>query len=64
VKVQVFDVTGRFVKTLVNDRVYHRVLTLTWDGTNEKGEVASTGIYFIKAQAGSQQGCKKVLVLR
>ena len=64
VKVQVFDVTGRFVKTLLNDRVYQRVLTLTWDGTDEKGEVTSTGIYFIKAQAGSQRGCKKVLVLR
>jgi len=64
VKVEVFDVTGRFVKTLLNDRVYNRVLTLAWDGTNEKGEVTSTGIYFIKAQAGHQRGCKKVLVLR
>ncbi len=64
VKVDVFDVTGRLVKTLLDDRVYNRVLTLAWDGTNEKGEVASTGIYFIKAQAGHQRGCKKVLVLR
>jgi hypothetical protein len=64
VKVQVFDVAGRFVRTLLDDRVYDRVLTLTWDGTSAKGDLASTGIYFIKVKAGGQLGYKKVLVLR
>jgi hypothetical protein len=62
--VGVYDVAGRRVKVLFNDHVFDEVVNVWWDGKNEKGQVVSSGIYFIKAQVGDVKGTQKVLILR
>jgi hypothetical protein len=64
VTIKVYDVLGRLVKDLYNDRVFVTVVTRTWDGTNQRGAPVPSGMYFIKAKAGSSTGTKKVLVIR
>lgn len=64
VSIKIYDVLGRVVKDLYSDRVYDSVVNKYWDGTDQKGEPVSTGMYFLKAQAGTQSDTKKVLVIR
>jgi len=64
VKVAVYDVLGRKIKTLTSGKEYVDVLTLTWDGTNTYNRPVPSGIYFIRAQAGDQSGVQKILLLR
>jgi hypothetical protein len=64
VTIRVYDVLGRLVKNLYEDRVYVAVVNKFWDGTNQKGEMVPTGMYFFKAKAGTTIGTQKVLVIR
>jgi hypothetical protein len=64
VKVTVFDVAGRPVKTVHNGLLYSGVATLEWDGTNESDRKVPSGVYFIKTIAGTVVDVKKVIVVR
>jgi flagellar hook assembly protein FlgD len=48
VSLKVYDITGKLVKTLVNDKKdagYHSVV---WHGKDETGKSVSSGIYIYK----------------
>ncbi|MCK4680446.1 T9SS type A sorting domain-containing protein [bacterium] len=51
VAIQVFDVAGRKVRTLVDAHVAAGRRTATWDGTTDSGERAASGVYFVKMEA-------------
>ena len=54
VSVKVYDVLGRVVKTLVNERrVAAGTHELSWDGTNASGMKAANGIYFYALEHSS-----------
>ncbi len=63
VTIRVYDVLGRLVKNLYEDRVYVTVVNKDWDGTDQRGVLVPSGMYFIKAKAGTEVGTKKVLVI-
>jgi hypothetical protein len=48
VTLEIFDVTGRLVKSLVNDRMAAGVHEVLWDGTSNSGSSAPSGMYFYK----------------
>ncbi len=48
VSLEIFDVTGRLVKSLVNDRMTAGVHEVLWDGTTDSGSSAPSGMYFYK----------------
>lgn len=61
---KVHDVTGRLVRTLVNEPQgpgYYRVL---WDGTDDLGKTISSGIYFYRFEGGDFTAVKKMVMLR
>jgi serine protease AprX len=62
--VRVYDCAGTLVKTLVSGRSSQRSVTLTWDGTNERGGRVASGVYFIRTSGGSAAGTVKVVLLR
>jgi hypothetical protein len=64
VDVSVYDVLGRRVKRLLKDYLVGQVVTLSWDGTNERQEKVSAGVYFVKAVTGVSNGVTKVVVVR
>ncbi len=61
VTVQIFDITGRLVRT------WHRragKITLQWDGTNQTGKEVSNGLYFLRFQSKGHVVTGKVLLIR
>ncbi|MFQ5906348.1 MAG: T9SS type A sorting domain-containing protein [bacterium] len=55
----VYDVAGSFVKTLVNKRQERGVYQVSWDATDRP-----SGIYFYRLGAGDFTSAKKMLLLR
>lgn len=60
----IFDVTGRKVRTLVNDNQQAGRQYIHWDGSNDSGETVSSGIYFYRLKAGEYQETRKMNFLR
>ena len=64
VNISVFDKTGRLLRKLLKKRQAPNIYTLTWDGTDNTGKELSSGIYFIRFEAGKYKETKKVVILR
>jgi len=64
VLIQIFDVRGRLIRTLV-DREFspgrHRVI---WDGTDSAGRKVPSGIYICTLRAGKIRLSRKILLVR
>ncbi|HYW68970.1 MAG TPA: T9SS type A sorting domain-containing protein [bacterium] len=63
-RVDVFDVSGRVLRTLVDRVVGTEAGTLSWDGRDEAGAAVSSGIYFLKASALGQSATKKLVLAK
>ncbi|MFA5729316.1 MAG: T9SS type A sorting domain-containing protein, partial [Candidatus Neomarinimicrobiota bacterium] len=59
VKLQVFDLTGRLVQTLVNENKPAGRYSAVWNAQN-----VSSGIYFIRLSAGDFTAVKKCVKLK
>jgi hypothetical protein len=60
----VYNVEGRRVRTLVNAEQPGGVYRVEWDGRNDTGDPASSGVYFYVLKAGPQVVKKKMLLLK
>jgi phosphatidylserine/phosphatidylglycerophosphate/cardiolipin synthase-like enzyme len=59
VTVKVYDILGREVATLVNERMNPGVYTVTWNAAR-----LSSGIYFVRLQAGNFTAVRKVALMK
>lgn len=63
-RVEVIDTRGRVVATLIDgfrEAGEHQVL---WDGRDDSGAAAATGVYFVKAQAADEVQTRKMTLLK
>ncbi len=60
----VFDILGRRVRTIEYQQVPAGVHKVIWDGKNESGEDASSGVYFYKLTAERFVASNKMLLMR
>lgn len=60
----VYDVLGREVKTLVHGVGQPGVYSVQWDGTNQRGEAVSSGIYLYQLRTGNFVMTKKMLFVK
>jgi hypothetical protein len=63
-RVAVFDVRGRVVRTLVDHAVGAESASLNWDGRDATDSPVSSGIYFVRASALGQVATKKLLLTK
>lgn len=49
--VNIYDIKGRFIRRLVNNRVVGCQSSFIWDGRNENGQTCRMGIYIVLLQA-------------
>ena len=62
--VQVFDLLGRRVATLVNADMPSGVHQIEWDGRTDNGAVAANGVYFYRMQVAGAQKTRSMVVVR
>ncbi len=61
----IFDVSGRLVKTLVNDeKKLTGYSSINWDGKNEKGFAVGSGIYFYSLVAEGFKTTRRMTILK
>jgi hypothetical protein len=65
VNLNVYDVTGRLVKTLINNQNQPaNVYRLIWQADDMQGRKLSSGVYFVTFDAGDFHATKKILLLK
>jgi hypothetical protein len=51
VSLNVYDLLGHLVRTLVNEDLVQSTYTYQWDGTDAGGRPVASGVYYYRAQA-------------
>ena len=64
VTLQIFDVSGRLVRTLVDATEGEGQKSVEWDGRDDRGEKAATGIYFYRLTAPGFTQTRKMVLLK
>jgi hypothetical protein len=64
VKLQVYTITGRCIRTLVNGEVPPGVHKTIWDGKDAGGVDAGSGVYFCELSSGSERRTKRIVLVR
>jgi hypothetical protein len=64
VTLNVFDILGRHVRSLLNETMDGGGYTLRWDGTGDSGTQMATGVYFLRLVAEGRAETRKMLLLR
>jgi flagellar hook assembly protein FlgD len=64
VRIQVFDLLGRKVRTLVQGSTEAGRHTVTWDGRDDAGRRVASGTYLCRMQAGDHVAVQSLVVAR
>jgi hypothetical protein len=64
VTLQIYDVLGRKVRTLVSEELSAGYKSVIWDGKNEDGDDVASGVYFYQLKVGDFSEPKKMLLLK
>jgi immune inhibitor A len=64
IQLEIFDILGRLIKTLADGYYPQGTVNLTWDGTNDSGQKAASGIYFYRLRTDDGEHIKKMTMLK
>jgi hypothetical protein len=64
VRLTVYNMLGQKVKTLVDEYQAAGHKTITWDGADEGGNKAASGVYFYRVKAGEFEDTKKMILMK
>jgi len=64
VAVRVYDVSGRLVKSLIDDVYRPGCYTTVWDGCDDGGRRVAAGIYFVEFAADNYEKVEKIILLQ
>ncbi len=64
VTLSVYDLLGRKITTLYDGALNAGTHSITWNGTNESGEVVSSGVYFYRLETSESTTSKQMLLLK
>jgi hypothetical protein len=59
VKLEIFDITGKLIKTLLKKSLNSGKYSISWNAANK-----SSGVYFYRLTAGGFTGTKKLILLK
>jgi len=62
--VNVYDISGRLINTLVDNNAGPGYYTVRWNGQNFLGEMMPTGIYFVQVESGADFGIRKIMLIK
>lgn len=64
VELNVYNIAGQLVKTLVNEQQEAGTYSVAWNSKDDKDKVLPSGIYFVRLKVGDFSQTKKMLLLR
>lgn len=64
VRLEIFNILGQRVKTLLEERKEEGYHQIGWDGRSQGGERVSSGLYFYRFKAGSYVESRKLVLVR
>ncbi|MBT7861131.1 MAG: T9SS type A sorting domain-containing protein [Gemmatimonadetes bacterium] len=64
IRLEIYDVLGQKVRTLVQGQQVAGVHRVVWDSRNDHGQAVGAGVYFTRFQAGHFQQVNKLLLLK
>ena len=64
VTLEIYNIKGQKVKTLVNENLEAGNHSVIWNGKNDNNKLVSSGIYFYKLKAGDFNSTKKMILLK
>ncbi len=64
VKISIFDLSGRLIRTLMNQNQEAGNHTIRWEGKDDFGREAASGMYFARLESGNVVKTHKMVLLR
>jgi glycosidase len=62
VRITVYDLAGRLIKVLSDERMDSGIHRITWDRNSEQGTKTPPGLYFYKLEMGNKTEMKKLII--
>ena len=59
VSINIYDITGKLITTLINDNLNIGYHSIDWDGTNH-----SSGMYLVRMESGEYVETQKLLLVK
>ena len=60
----IYDLTGKVVKTLINDKQSVSPGIVHWNGQSDKGRPLPSGVYFYRLSASDFTATRKIVLLK
>ncbi|MCL1826954.1 MAG: T9SS type A sorting domain-containing protein [Candidatus Cloacimonetes bacterium] len=64
VKIEIYNIKGQKVKTLVNELKQRGMHSVVWNGNDEDNRSVSSGIYFYKLHSGHITDVQKMVLMK
>ncbi len=64
IKLNIYNLSGSNVRTLLNQRISAGIHRLDWNGRNDAGQPVASGVYFYRLETNGFQQIKKMLLMR
>jgi hypothetical protein len=68
IKIEVFDIRGRLVNTLINAQISAGIHRASWNGENKSGQPVASGVYYYRIKYASARerrtAIKKMTLIR
>lgn len=64
VSVNIYDISGRLIRTLINERKEAGVHSAKWNGKDNNNRTVAAGFYFLRLSAGDFVSVRKVVLVR
>jgi hypothetical protein len=64
VALEVYDVQGRLVRTLVDEHMTASRRSVVWNGVDNRGHPVTSGVYFARLQVGNLVETRKMVMLK
>ncbi|HQQ67208.1 MAG TPA: CapA family protein, partial [Candidatus Cloacimonadota bacterium] len=63
-KLDIFNLKGQKVRTLLHQDLHKGDHIITWDGRDQRGNAVASGIYFLRLNSGNRQGVAKAILMK
>jgi hypothetical protein len=64
VSLSIYDISGRLVKTLVNQNQTSDIYSISWNGRDNKGRTVAQGVYFFRLKTDDFSETNRMLLIR